>query len=381
MGIRISYIPETITMKDLKPAVVPILPPQIDYREILHALTRAHAAVGELRGVLTTTKSTEMLIAPFRKREAVSSSAIEGTRATLEEVMEFEALDDKSGAKKVGDSPEQERKRDDIIEVINYERALNRATKLLKERPLGEVLLKEAHKELLKFGRGEDKDPGNFRRIPVRVGDYIPPAFAEIPGLMSNWTKYLNNPDIETDPLVRIGVAHYQFEAIHPFKDGNGRIGRLVIPLFLCQEGILTSPVLYISDYLEENKKEYLHLLHKVDTDQAWEEWLNFFLAAVEQQAIATASKARKVIELYERLKKEAIPTIRSRHAITVLDLLFEQPVISAANITAAIKTASNSTAYSLIEKFKQAGILKDGYLTGRESVYIFRELFNIVNA
>ncbi len=347
----------------------------------MQSLTLAHAAVGELRGVLTVVKSTEMLIAPFRKREAVSSSAIEGTRATLEEVMGYEALENKSDEKSVPGTPEQERKIDDILEIINYERALNKATKMLNERPVGEVLLKSAHGELLKNGRGEDKDPGNFRRVPVRVGDYIPPVFGDIPDLMNNWTKYLNDSKMEPDALVRIGVAHYQFEAIHPFKDGNGRIGRLAIPLFLCQEGILDAPVLYISDYLEENKKEYLHLLHKVDTDQAWEEWLNFFLKAVEQQAKITAAKARSVMGLYERLKKEKVPSIKSRYAISVLDLLFEQPVVSATNIKVAIRARSNHTPYYLIEKFKSVGILTAGHTTGREKLYVFRELFNIVNS
>ncbi len=365
---------------ELKPAKVPKLPPKIDYSKIMRSLILAHAAVGELRGVLTITKSTEMLIAPFRKREAVSSSAIEGTRATLEEVMEFEALESNQKDKKVLDTPEKERKRDDIIEVINYERALKTATKMLQERAIGEVLLKKAHGELLKFGRGENKDPGNFRRVPVRVGDYIPPAFGDIPELMTNWENYLNKSDSETDVLVRIGVAHYQFEAIHPFKDGNGRMGRLIIPLFLCQEGTLDAPVLYISDFFEENKDEYLHLLHKVDTDQAWEEWLNFFLTAVESQAKLTTSKVRKVMELYDRLKRDVIPGVRSRYGVPVLDLLFEQPVISASNIKTAIKATSNNTPYYLIEKFKVAGILKDAFTAGREKVYVFRELFNIVN-
>ena len=278
-------------MNNVQPAQVPLLPPKIDYGKIMKNLILAHEAVGELRGVLTVAKSTEMLIAPFRKREAVSSSAIEGTRATLEEVMQFEALENKMDQKKP-ESPEELRRRNDIIEVINYERALNKAMTMLHERPIGETVLKHAHSDLLQTGRGQDKDPGNFRRIPVRVGDYVPPNCGDIPELMSNWTNYLNDKVTESDPLVRVGVAHYQFEAIHPFKDGNGRIGRLVIPLFLCQEGILNNPVLYISDYFEENKKEYLHLLHKVDTDQAWEEWLNFFLEAIEKQAKITASKA-----------------------------------------------------------------------------------------
>lgn len=360
-----------------KPAKVKELPPKIDYQKIMNSLMRAHDAVGELRGVLMVAKSKEMLIAPFRKREAVASSAIEGTRATLEEVLEFEALD--SNAQKVL-TVEDERKRNDIIEIINYENALKVAMKTLAERSVGEVLLKKAHRELLETGRGQDKDPGNFRRIPVRVGDYIPPAFGDIPELISNWEKYLNKPDYEPDPLVRIGVAHYQFEAIHPFKDGNGRMGRLIIPVFLCQEGVLPSPVLYISDYFEENKEDYLHLLHKVDTDGAWEEWLDFFLVAVEAQAKKTAKKAREIMALYEKLKREAVPKIKSRHAVAVLDLLFEQPVVSAKHIKAAVGGKGNNIAYNLIEKFKEAGILYDGYTIRRERLYMFRELFNIVN-
>lgn len=361
-----------------KPTKVAKLPPKIDYVKIMHSLTLAHAAVGELRGVLTSVKSKEMLIAPFRKREAVSSSAIEGTRATLEEVMEYEALEDKTNPKT---TPEQDRKRDDIVEIINYENALTAGMEVLKERPLGETLLKRAHGALLSIGRGEDKDPGNFRRVPVRVGDYIPPAFGDIPELMTNFENYLNKAEMEIDPLIRIGVAHYQFEAIHPFKDGNGRMGRLIIPLFLCQEGILDTPVLYISDYFEQNKKEYLHLLHKVDTEQAWEEWLNFFFKAVETQAKITTEKARRIIELYERLKKDAVPQIKSRYAIPILDLLFERPILSASHIKKAIDGSGNNMPYNLIDKFKKVGILKDAYVMRREKLYIFRELFNIVNS
>jgi Fic family protein len=256
---------------ELTPAKIAELPPpKLNYALLLPELTAAHAAVGKLGGLLSALPNPDILIAPFRKREAVASSAIEGTRATLEEVLEFEALEE---SKVEMEDEIKRRKIDDITEIVNYENAVNIALEELKTRPIGENLLKRTHDILLLSGRGANKDRGNFRRTQVRVGDYIPPLHTEVLGLIANWEKYLNS-DQESDPLIRIGVAHYQFEAIHPFLDGNGRIGRLIVPLFLCQVEMLQAPVLYISHHLEQHKREYQTLLHRVDTNQEWIPWL-----------------------------------------------------------------------------------------------------------
>ncbi|MCX6762981.1 MAG: Fic family protein [Candidatus Moranbacteria bacterium] len=361
-------------LKEIKPSKVKELPPKIAYEPIMKELTAAHLAVGELKGFLNTLHNPDLLIAPFRKREAVASSAIEGTRATLEEVLKYEAV---AEPRTISEKDKQNVKTQDIIEVKNYEEAMKEALKLLKDKSIAENLLKSTHFILLKSVRGTNRNRGNFRREQVIVGDYVPPVFTDIPKLMSNWEKYLNS-DIENDILVRIGIAHYQFEAIHPFLDGNGRIGRLIIPLFLCQVGMLPAPVLFISHHLEEHKVEYQRLLHKVDTDQDWTLWLKFFLTAVEVQARTTIKMAKEIQELYERSKNKIIENIRSRHSITVLDVIFARPIITANNIREELKAKSKGTTYNLLEKFVKEGILKE-YRIGRESIYLFSDLLKIL--
>lgn len=354
-----------------KPIKLPNLPPEISYISLLNQLTAAHSAVGELRGLLGAIPDPSILIAPFRKREAVASSAIEGTRATLEEVLEFEAVKEQA-------VDETAREIQDYREIMNYEMAMREAIRLLKERPIGENLLKQIHAILLRSVRGATKDPGNFRREQVRVGDYIPPVYTDIPNLMNNWEKYLNS-DLEHDALIRIGVAHYQFEAIHPFKDGNGRIGRLIIPLFLCQEEVLETPILYVSHYFEKHKTKYQELLHKVDTHQEWEEWLSFFLAAIESQAKLTASIAREIQELYDGLKVKLVKNIKSQHVIPLLDLIFTRPIISTSHIRKIIDAKSRATSYNIVQRFVEEGVLKKFSTSGRESIYTFPELLKII--
>jgi Fic family protein len=355
------------------PSKIPLLPPKISYEPLMKELTAAHAAVGELRGLLKAIPEQDILIAPFRKREAVASSAIEGTRATLEEVLEYEAV----GSEQSQDESSKEIQ--DFKEIMNYEAAMNEALKVLQEKPIGENLLKRVHATLLRSVRGATKDPGNFRKEQVRVGDYIPPVHTDIPELIKNWEEYLNSSNVECDPLIRIGVAHYQFEAIHPFKDGNGRIGRLIIPLFLCQENLLQTPVLYVSHHLEKYKVQYQDLLHKVDTDQEWIQWLRFFLVAVESQAKTTASIAREIQDLYEDLKDKLVRNIKSQHVIPVLDLIFSRPVVSTIQVRSIVDAKSRATSYNILQRFVEEGVLEKFTMSGKESIYAFPQLLKIV--
>lgn len=362
--------------KEIIPSKVKPLPPKILYEPIIKELTAAHSAVGELRGLLSTLPASDILIAPFRKREAVASSAIEGTRATLEEVFKYEAVENTDAKSK---TDEGNHKVQDIIEIMNYEKAMRIALDELKKRKIGENLLKTTHHHLLNSVRGTDKNRGSFRKEQVRVGDYIPPVHTEIPELIKNWEIYLNNPNVENDPLIRIGVAHYQFEAIHPFMDGNGRIGRLIIPLFLYQEGLLQTPVLYISHHLEKHKVQYQDLLHKVDTDQDWTNWLRFFLIAVRAQAKITTDMANEILNLYKLLKDRVAEKIRSRYTLAILDEIFRQPIITANSIRAVIKAKSKVTTYNLIKRFISEGILQEIKSSKGETVYIFSDLMKII--
>ncbi len=360
----------------INPSKIKPLPPSISYESLVKELTEAHSAVGELRGLLSTLPDPRILIAPFRKREAVASSAIEGTRATIEEVLEYEATEE---SKKTPEEEERTRKIQDIREIRNYELAMEVALEQLKTRPIGENVLKKTHSRLLHSVCGENKNRGNFRTEQVRVGEYVPPVHTEIPSLMSNWEKYLNSKDIEEDPLVRIGVAHYQFEAIHPFSDGNGRIGRLIIPLFLCQEDVLQAPVLYVSHFLEKNKVQYQNLLHRIDTHQEWIPWLKFFLVAVKTQAKMTASMAVEILDLYKALKDNVVENIRSQYSIAILDVIFATPILSASEIKSAIKAKSKATTYNLIRKFIERGILREVEIGGKEKIYVCSDLMNII--
>src|SRR3989339_221639 len=341
-----------------QPFVPPELPPRIDYSKLVREVGLAHSALGNLNGLLRNIANPNLLMTPLLTKEAVLSSRIEGTLATLEDVLKYEAEQGK------GETTEKER---DVKEILNYRLALRKAIKMLEKRPIAENLLRAVHEILLTSVRGEKKDRGNFRRMQVYIGTpgtpieeaaYIPPPITEISRLLSNWEKYLNSED-EKDSLIQIGVAHYQFEAIHPFMDGNGRIGRLIIPLFLYERDLLSHPMLYISEYFESFRQEYYALLKGVSADGAWEPWLKFFLNAI----IVQSGKAEKciidILDLYEKLKQKMV-SVNSVYAISLLDIIFKTPMIGYADIKDKIKGASTQTIFNLIGKFEKAGILKE---------------------
>jgi Fic family protein len=195
---------------------------------------------------------------------------------------------------------------------------------------------------------------------------------------MNNWEDYLNS-NLESDLLVQAGIAHYQFEAIHPFRDGNGRVGRLLIPLFLYKRDVLSAPMLYISEYFEKNRRDYYDLLRGVTERGEWNEWLKFFLLALITESLKTRSSILKILGLYERSKK-SIAAANSVYAIDLLDLIFESPVISYAKIKDKLKTKNPQTIYNLIGKFTGLNILSEEPGRKRNRVFVFKELVNILN-
>lgn len=359
------------------PFVPPKLPPKIDYTALITHIGRAHRAIGTLSGLLVSVRNLDLFITPLLTKEAVLSSRIEGTQATLEDVLRYEAEE------KISEKDEKEK---DIREIINYRQAIHAAMEELKDKPIGENLIKKVHYVLLDSVRGSSRDRGNLRRIQVFVGPpgatieqakYIPPPFTELPSLLSNWENYVNSED-EQDPLVQIGVAHYQFEAIHPFMDGNGRIGRLLIPLFLYQRRILQYPLLYVSEYFEEEKGLYYDLLNRVDEHGDWLPWLGFFLNALGMQATKTQMAVSRMIMLYEQLKAK-ITSINSIYALKLLDIIFATPVVSFATIKKRLGAKSNQTIYNLLDKFKKIGILDELLERKRGRTYGFTELIEIL--
>ena len=353
------------------------LPPQIDYLKLIRCLSEANNALGELKGSLGLIPNQKILASPLLTKEAVASSKIEGTQATIEEVFKFQAE---------GKRDDTDSKTEDIREIINYRSAIEYATSLLEKRPLGENLIKALHNILLQSVRGQTKDRGNYRRIPVFIGKpgatienaiYIPPSVNDLIPLLSNWEKYINSED-EPDFLVQVAVSHYQFEAIHPFLDGNGRIGRLLIPIMLYQKRVLNYPILYISEYFESHKDEYYYNLRLVDQNDDWTSWIIYFLKAIKIQAEDTKAKVDNMLALYKSTK-DKISVMKSAYGIMLLDIIFASPVVSFPMIKNQITAGSNQTIFNLINKFVQDGILKE--LTGgaRNRFFVFKELMDII--
>lgn len=367
-------------MKDqILPAIPPLLPPTIDYNKIFKELSHAHKAVGELQGVLTNIPNKFLLIDPLLTMEAVASSKIEGTHATLEEVYKYEAV------KKQVEGYEKEQ---DLVEVLNYRNALRFSIQRIEkeEQPIGENFIKEIHSILLDSARGEKRDRGNLRRNLVYIGrpgrsmdeaSYIPPPPTELARLLGNWEKYVNVNEDE-DPLVIAAVSHYQFEAIHPFMDGNGRIGRILIPIILFQKKYLNYPFLYLSEYFERRRDDYISQLRTKDRDGDWENWINFFLLSVTNQAAGAQQKAFNMLKLYKE-KKEVIDSFNSRYAMKLLDILFSSPVVSYSMVKRSMDAASTQTIYNLLGKFVDGGILMELGEGKRNAVYAFRDLLDVL--
>lgn len=353
------------------------LPPKINYTPLIKELSEANRILGSLNGLLTSITNKSLLISPFLTKEAVASSKIEGTQATIEEVFKYEA----EGKNSEDSSTEQ-----DIREIINYRIAIHSAVELLEKRPIGENFIKELHSILLNSVRETNKSKGNFRQITVFIGRpgatienaiFVPPIASELNDLISNWGKYVNSIN-EPDVLVQTAIAHYQFEAIHPFLDGNGRIGRLLIPIMLYEKRVLSYPLLYISEYFERNRDDYYAYLRKVDKENDWESWITYFLKSIKEQALDIQTKILNMQDLYKSVK-DKLSVFNSQYAIHLLDIIFRNPIISFKNIKNEINTNSNQTIYNLLDKFQQENILVEITGNKRNKIFVFEELMEII--
>src|SRR5436309_11963912 len=275
------------------------LPPELVYdSSLVLALSRADAALSELSGLGRHLPDPHLLIAPYVRREAVLSSRIEGTKASLSDLL----LDEMENAASV---PREE---DDVREVRNYVVALEYGIKRLRDLPLSLRLVRELHARLMKGVRGERATPGEFRRSQNWIGPpgstpatapYVPPPPEHMQEALADWERFLHERDKLPD-LIQCALMHEQFEAIHPFLDGNGRVGRLLITLFLIERGRLSQPLLYLSAYIERHRSEYYDRLQAVRTDGDWKGWLHFFLAGIEEIAREAVRLAGKLMDLRE---------------------------------------------------------------------------------
>ena len=335
-----------------------------DDPQINTMLEDATRALGELNAFTMIVPNVDIFIQMHITKEANTSSKIEGTKTEMDEVLiSKEQID-----------PE---KRDDWQEVRNYIDAMNSAIKELETLPISNRLIKNIHAILLNSVRGEAKQPGEFRKSQNWIGGaslttayFIPPHHNEVNELMSDLEKFLHNEEIFVPHLIKIAIAHYQFETIHPFLDGNGRIGRLLITLYLVSNGLLKKPSLYLSDFIERNKSVYYESLTRVRTDNDLIHWIKFFLEAV----IVTANSGVKTFQDILSLKQEMDAIVvgfgkKAHNASKLLDYLYQRPIISISDIIEPLEV-SKPTANSLVKEFEEKGILKE--ITGYERNKLF---------
>lgn len=343
--------------------------------ELLDLLGRADRALGELNAFSQLIPDIDFFIRMHVAKEATQSSRIEGTRTNIEDAF-----------KDVHDLKPDER--DDWAEVQNYIRAINRAIGALDTLPLSIRLLRQTHAELMEGVRGEHKLPGEFRTsqnwigVSLKHAIFVPPHHDHVLDLMSDLEKFLHADDIFVPPLVRIAIAHYQFETIHPFLDGNGRLGRLMVSLYLASEGLLHKPALYLSDYFERNKTAYIDHLMAVREGNHLREWLVFFLFGVEETAKASASVLRSIIELKQAIERDILPRFNSRRqekAHSLVRHLYAQPVVDVKWAAKTVEVSTN-TAAALIADLVRHGVLVE--ITGqrRNRLFVFGQYLALFN-
>lgn len=341
--------------------------------ELSDLLGRADRALGELNAFSQLIPDIDFFIRMHVAKEATQSSRIEGTQTNIEDA--FKDADDLN--------PEQ---RDDWAEVQNYIRAINTAIAALETLPLSSRLLRDAHAVLMAGVRGERKQPGEFRisqnwiGVSLKNAVFVPPHHEHVPELMSDLERFLHADDMFVHPLVRIAIAHYQFETIHPFLDGNGRLGRLMISLYLASKGLLHKPALYLSDYFERNKIAYIDHLMAVRQGNHLREWLVFFMFGVEETARASASVFRAVLGLKQRIEREVLPRFSARrqdNAQALMRQLYARPVI---NVKGAmdISGVSTNTAAALIDDMVTFGVLAEVTGQRRNRLFVFRDYLDI---
>jgi len=341
--------------------------------EFVGILSEADRGIGALKSLSKLIPNPNLLVAPYVRKEAVQSSRIEGTQASLSDIFYYEASKDKP-------------KYPDVLEVLNYVRAMNYGLSRLKELPLSLRLVKEIHLKLMEGVRGERMKPGEFRTAQNWIGPpgcsladatYVPPPVPEMKELLGQWEKFLHS-DNSFAPLIKCALIHYQFEAIHPFLDGNGRVGRLLITFYLYERGYLEYPILYLSDFFERYRNEYYDLLLGVSQDGNWDAWLKYFIRGVARQAKAAEETGHRILNLQKKYRQQLQKESVSTSAFQLLDMLFLNPFVSLPGISDYLKMTW-PTAKASVDRLIKLGILKEVSGRKRSRIYCARELLNIL--
>ena len=335
---------------------------------LIMALSDAMAALGELKGLGHSLANPHLLIAPFIRREAVLSSRIEGTQASMSDLYAYEAVQ-----MRMFDSPT------DVKEVHAYVRALEYGLDRLNTLPLSLRLIRELHAHLMEGGRGGYQTPGEFRRSQNWIGPpgcmlneatFVPPPPDAMRDALADLEAHLH-AESELPPLVRIALIHYQFETIHPFLDGNGRVGRLLIVLLLCAWGLLPQPLLYLSAYFERHRDVYYQRLLAVSQDAAWNDWLMFFLQGIVVQSRDAVARSRRLLDLRETYRQQLQNQRAAARLLQVTDYLFAQPIVTTTGVSEALTDIDYQSAYRYVTALEQEGILRE--ITGRTRHRIYQ--------
>ena len=352
------------------------LPPSLNLTwDLVGQISEADRALSELAGVARTLPNPHLLIGPFIRREAVLSSRIEGTVTRLEELLLFEM------------QPDEAPQPADVAEVANYVQALEYGLQRLQTLPLCLRLLCEIHQRLLQGVRGADQAPGAIRNCPVLIGRkgqsfeearFVPPSPDALPPLLKEFEKFLNTPT-SLPLVVQIALLHYQFEAIHPFRDGNGRIGRLLITLFLCERRCLPQPLLYLSAFFERNHETYRDLLLDVSRQGAWNDWIRFVALGVAEQARDAIRRAGRLLDLWQSYRRKMQDLAITATALRLIDELFSAPIITIAHAQKLLRV-SFPTAQQNIKKLEKAGILRETTQRQRNRIYVAQEILNLLD-
>ena len=356
-----KYVKQGTGFKAFIPAPLPPIPPVALDAELTRLLSEADRSLGRLDGIGSVLPNRDLFVAMYVRQEAVLSSQIEGTQSSLEDVLQFEV--DAKGA----DVPK------DVEEVVNYVRAMNFGIQRLEKLPLSLRLIREIHAELLKGTRGAHRTPGEFRRTQNWIGSaganlanatFVPPPVPEMKEALNKFEQFLHDDSLPV--LIHTGLAHAQFETIHPFLDGNGRVGRLLITFLLCERKILHRPLLYLSHYLKMHRAEYYDRLMAIRNDGNWEAWLKFFLRGVGEVSQEAIETARRIFALRDEHRQAINKSMGSSagSALRLLDYLYEQPIISVRLVEQHLKS-SFVTANKMVEQFIKLDILNE--TTGRQ--------------
>lgn len=364
------------TLRDYCAFVPNPLPPALEYEsQTIKLLSDADRLLGELSGTGRVLKNPYLLISPYIRREAVSSSKIEGTQSSLSDLFYYEASEMKII------------KHADVKEVFNYVQAMTKGIELLEKLPISTRLISELHKILMTDVRGNHGTPGELRRSQNWIGPpgctlneatYVPPPVEEMNQSLSDWEKYINS-EAKEPILIQAALMHCQFEAIHPFIDGNGRIGRLLITLFLCQKGSLSQPILYLSEFFDKFRDEYYRSLLAVSQKGDWNGWIEFFLRGVINMTGDALANAKRILALYEKYTNLINKTARVPEIVhKLLDEMFISPVISISTLSKKWGVQFNSVKKGVLQ-MANLGILQE--ITGkqRNKLYASKELLGII--